>query len=423
MTDLDRKTPRLLIVEDSKHDQLIYARTLSAFALEFANSGEEGLERLAREEFDLVVLDYQLPRMNGEEVLAAIRTKLGLDVPVVVVTGGGSESIVANLFKRGAFDYVTKDDLHSPRVAMAVRASLERHWLAEARRAAEDELLRRKNELETALRQLQEAQAQLVQREKMASLGQLVAGVAHEINNPLAFVTNNLAVLDRDIHQLAAITADYRARFGREVPESIRGAEEALDIEYTLGNLDRIFDSTRAGLQRLRAIVAGLRDFSRLDEAEWKPIQANDAVRTTLEMVRYHIREKEIVLVLDLGDLPPVWCFPGKLNQVLLNVLMNALQAVGRGGMIRVSTRHVPERNEVVFAIADTGPGIPDAILGRIFDPFFTTKPQGNGTGLGLWISYTAVHEHGGRIDVETRVGEGTTFTIAIPVSRPDDPE
>jgi signal transduction histidine kinase len=422
MVEFDSRVPRLLIVEDSKHDQMIYRNTLRDFALEFADSGESGLERLARERFDLVILDFQLPRMNGDEVLAQIRAGLGLDLPVVIVTGGGSESVAVDLFKRGAYDYVTKDDLHTPRVAAAVRGALDRHWLDLARRTAEDELRRRKDELEAALRQLQEAQAHLVQNEKMASLGQLVAGVAHEINNPLAYVSNNIAVLDRDVRQIAAIMTQYRTHFGAEVPAAIREAEERVDLDYTLTNLDRLLLSSRQGLQRVREIVASLRDFSRLDEADRKLVDPNDAVRSTLEMVRYHVRLKGIHLTVALGALPPVWCFAGQLNQVVLNILMNAIQAVEPGATITVATRANPERTEVQFVIADNGPGIPESIRGRIFDPFFTTKPQGLGTGLGLWISYDIVQEHQGRIELETAVGAGTTFTVTIPVRLPSDP-
>ena len=219
MIETATHAPRILIVEDSRYDQLIYQHTLRDFELVFADSGETGLERLATEGFDLVVLDFQLPRMNGDQVLARNRDELGLDLPVVIVTGGGSESVAVDLLKLGAYDYVTKDDLHTPRVAAAVRGALDRHWLDRARRKAEDELRRRKDELETALRQLQEAQAHLVQSEKMASLGQLVAGVAHEINNPLSYVSNNIAVLDRDVREITAIMAAYRDHCGASIPE------------------------------------------------------------------------------------------------------------------------------------------------------------------------------------------------------------
>ncbi|WZO96238.1 ATP-binding protein [Isosphaeraceae bacterium EP7] len=414
--------PRVLVIEDSKTDQSIYRHTLRDYDLSFADSGESGLDRLDREKFGLVILDFHLPRMNGDEVLRAIRDTLNLEIPVVVVTGGGSASVAVDLLKRGASDYVTKDELHTPRVASAVQGSLKRHWLELARRKAEDELRTRNGELMVAMRQLQEAQAQLVQSEKMASLGQLVAGVAHEINNPLAYVSNNIAVLDRDVRHLAEITQAYRAHLGAATPQEILDREEVVDLAYTMENLDRLLKSSRQGLQRVREIVSGLRDFSRLDEADRKQIDPNEAVLTTLELVRYHIRQKGVHLALDLGQPPLIWCFAGKLNQVLLNILMNAIQAVGPGNTIEVSTSARGEGGEVEFVIKDDGPGIPESIRGRIYDPFFTTKPQGVGTGLGLWISYNIVSEHGGRIELTTEEGKGTTFSIILPVSQPGDP-
>ena len=189
-----------------------------------------------------------------------------------------------------------------------------------------------------------------------------------------------------------------------------------------MNNLDRLLSSSRQGLERVREIVAGLRDFSRLDEADRKLIDPNDSIRSALEMVRYHIRQKGINLVASLGDVPPCWCFAGKLNQVLLNLLMNAIHAVPDGATITVSTGTNPERTEVEIVVSDDGPGIPDSIRGKIYDPFFTTKPQGLGTGLGLWITYNVVQEHQGRIDLETEVGRGTTFRIMLPTRLPCDP-
>ncbi len=409
--------PRLLVVEDSPTDQVIYRRTLRDFQVEFASSGESALTRLASEPFDLMILDYHLPRMNGEEVLSEVRDKLGLDLPIIIVTGLGSASVAVGLLKQGAFDYLTKDELHTPRVAAAVHSSLERHRLDRARIAAEAELRRRKDELETALRQLQEAQAQLVQSEKMASLGQLVAGVAHEINNPLAYVSNNLAVLDRDVRSLAELMTQYRNHLGDHLPAEIVELEERIDINYTMENLERLLSSSKQGLKRVREIVAGLRDFSRLDEAERKQIDPNEAILVTVEMVRYHVKQKGITLKLELGELPHSWCYPGKLNQVFLNLLMNAIQAVNQDGTITIRTSLNQIQKELQFEITDDGPGIPESIRGKIYDPFFTTKPQGVGTGLGLWISYNIiVNEHEGRIEVDSALGVGTTFRVIIPI-------
>ena len=422
MIDHEAGRSRVLVIEDSQADQSVYRRTLHEFDLEFANSGEAGLERLASDRFALVVLDYHLPRMNGDEVLAEIRSGSDPEIPVVIVTGGGSENVAVDLLKQGASDYVTKDELHTPRVASAVRGALERHRLDLARRRAEDELRRQKDELQVALRKLQEAQAHLIQSEKMASLGQLVAGVAHELNNPLSYVTNNLAVLDRDVRQVADLMGEYRSHFGDSVPESIREVEERIDLSYTLDNLDRLLRSTRQGLQRVGEIVGGLRDFSRLDEAKNKQVDPNEAVRVTVEMVRYQFRQKEVDLRVETNPLPTIWCNPGQINQVLLNLLMNAIQAVEPGATIHLRTRSLPESDEIQYEVADNGPGIPESIRGKIFDPFFTTKPQGVGTGLGLWITYNIVAEHGGKIDLITEAGRGTTFTVTLPVQKPEEP-
>ncbi len=414
--------PRVLIIDDSPLDRAVYERTLRDFDLRFETSGEAGLARLAAEEFDLVLLDFQLPRMDGGEVLEQIRNELKRDVPVVIVTGGGSESVAASLFRLGALDYVTKDDLLTPRVRSAALGAIERHWLDRARLAAEGELRSRKDELEAALRRLQEAQAQLVHSEKMASLGLLVAGIAHEINNPVAYVANNLAVLSRDVRAIADLTRGYRDALGAATPPALREAERRLDLDYTLANLERLLESSRQGVGRVRSIVDGLRDFARLDEAERKPIDPNEAIRVTLEIVRYQMKLKDIRLVETLNARGVLWCFAGKLNQMFLNILLNAIQAVGEGGTIEVASHSDEAAHAVRYEISDDGPGIPAAIRGRIFDPFFTTKPQGVGTGLGLWISYDIVERHAGEIEFETAEGRGTKFIVTLPARLPSDP-
>jgi signal transduction histidine kinase len=229
-------------------------------------------------------------------------------------------------------------------------------------------------------------------------------------------------VLDRDVRQVADLMTKYRTHFGDAVPEQIREVEERIDLGYTLENLDRLLRSTRQGIQRVGEIVGGLRDFSRLDEATSKQVDPNEAVRVTVEMVRFHVRHKGVELTVDTTPLPLIWCNAGQINQVLLNLIMNAIQAVDPGATIWVRTRSLPGSNEIQYEVADNGPGIPESLRGKIFDPFFTTKPQGVGTGLGLWITYNIVEQHGGRIDLATEPGVGTTFTITLPVRKPDDP-
>ncbi len=423
MPSQESERSRVLVIEDNKADQDVFRRTLNAFDLTFVDSGEAGLRRIDLEPFDLVLLDYHLPGIHGDLVLSAIRSGKHAEIPVVVISGVGNERLAVDLLKRGASDYLTKADLLTSRVGDAVQDALDRRAVENSRRRGEEDLRLRKDELERSFRQLQENQGRLIQSEKMAGMGQLVAGVAHEINNPLSYVTNNIAVLDRDFRQIVALMVRYRDHLGDAVPPEILAAEDAIDLDYSLGNVDRLFRSTRQGLQRVGEIVAGLRDFSRIDEAEFKQVDPNEPVRSTVEMVRYQIRQKNIQLVVEIDPLPTVWCNPGRLNQVLLNLLVNAIQAVDAGATIIVRTRFLPKSDEFQYEVSDNGPGIPDSIRGKIFDPFFTTKPQGVGTGLGLWIAYNIVQEHRGRIELATETGVGTTFTVTLPTHQPDEPD
>ena len=275
--------------------------------------------------------------------------------------------------------------------------------------------------LAEANHRLRQVQVQLIQSEKLAALGQLAAGVSHEINNPLSFVSNNLVVLRRDFQTILDVYKLYRRTIAEHDPaQQIALAEEArtkadkANIDYIAGNLDRVFNRTIQGTERIRKIVRDMLDFARLGEAEWKEANVNQALDTTISIITHDIKTKNIDLVRDFKPLPTIYCMPGRLNQVFLNILLNAVQAVPEGGKIIVSTW--PYQDGVKVAISDNGMGIPRENMGKIFDPFFTTKPRG--TGLGLSISYTIVAEHGGQIEVESEVGKGSTFTIILPLRK-----
>jgi two-component system NtrC family sensor kinase len=271
-------------------------------------------------------------------------------------------------------------------------------------------------------RALRQAQASLVQREKLASLGQLAAGVAHEINNPITYVSNNLAVLRRDCLAALAVLERYRgghAALAAAEPalaaEASRLAAEA-DLDYVQKNLPRLLDSSLKGLERVRDIVRNLRDFARLEEADFKAVDVNDALRATTEILRHELKQKSIQLRAGLGEVPAVMGHPGKLNQVFLNLLVNAVQACQPGGAVAVRSR--AESGNVVIEVEDDGSGIAPEVLPRIFEPFFTTKPVGQGTGLGLSVSYGIVRDHGGAIEVESTPGKGSTFRVRLPLTR-----
>ncbi len=266
---------------------------------------------------------------------------------------------------------------------------------------------------------LKETQSRMVQSEKLAGLGQMVAGVAHEINNPLSFVSNNVAVLQRDLAELLDVLALYQqgeeqlAESRPDIVAEIRDRRETLDLTYTVGNLPRLLDRTRDGLGRIQQIVRDLRVFARLDEGTLNEVDLNEGISSTITIVLGHARKKHVKVEKDLGVLPPLTCFGAKLNQVVMNLVMNAIDACPEGGTVTVRTR--ADEGGVRLDVIDTGCGIDPAIRERIFDPFFTTKPVGVGTGLGLSISYGIVQDHGGTIEVDSTPGQGSRFTVRLP--------
>jgi PAS domain S-box-containing protein len=263
------------------------------------------------------------------------------------------------------------------------------------------------------------AESRMVASEKLASLGQLVTGVAHEINNPLAFVSNNVAVLERDLRDLISLLGCYRQverpADGRHdaLHAQIDQLSEQLDLDYTLNNLPKLMERTREGLRRIERIVKDLRLFARVDEGDWNQVDLNPGIESSVNMVQGYARKKGVRLVTDLEPLPPVRCRGARIHQVVVNLLMNAIDACKPEDTVTIRTR--PEAEGIRIEVADTGPGIDPSVRERIFDPFFTTKPIGEGTGLGLSISYGIVQEHKGSIDVQSSPEDGSCFTVRLP--------
>ncbi len=287
--------------------------------------------------------------------------------------------------------------------------------------------------LADTLKELKETQSQMVQAEKMASIGQLAAGVAHEINNPVGFVSSNLKSLtdyQQDLRQILSAYSQLMVRLsslkdsGLDLPEiealaaQLQEMAKDLDIEYILEDIPNLIAESREGLGRIKKIVLDLKDFSHPGEDVLKLSDLNLNLDSTLNIVWNELKYKATILKEYSADLPQVKCYPQQLNQVFMNILVNAAQAIEKQGEIRIVTRETAGFIEIV--ISDTGQGIPKENLSRIFDPFFTSKEVGKGTGLGLNVAYNIIKKHQGTIDVQSEVGIGTTFTVRIPVNGPE---
>ena len=278
-------------------------------------------------------------------------------------------------------------------------------------------------ELTSTHEELKRAQTRMVQTEKMASVGQLVTGVAHEINNPLSFVSNNVAVLERDLNDLLDLFELYRqgdADLEKAQPdliEKINDLAKCIDLNYSLSNLPCLIERTREGLRRIERIVKELRLFGRVDEGDWNEVDLNPGIESTINMIKGNACKKGVRIVMDLGALPAIRCRSARIQQVIINLLTNAIDAcAAETGVVTVHTETEPEARGIRIDIQDNGHGIDAANRERIFDPFFTTKPVGQGTGLGLSISYGIIEEHDGRIEVQSSPGKGACFTIHLPI-------
>ncbi|VAX07074.1 Circadian input kinase A [hydrothermal vent metagenome] len=284
------------------------------------------------------------------------------------------------------------------------------------------ELKVEKEEQRNLLEKLRQTQGQLLQSEKMASLGQLAAGVAHEINNPLGFVSSNITTLKRYVADLMKLLNVYEesesATNKSELHDSLLILKEEIGLDFIREDIQSLITESLDGTDRVKRIVKNLREFSHLDEADWQWVDIHDGLNSTLNIVNNEIKYK-VEVIKEYGDLPRVECLASELNQVFLNLLVNAAQAIEDHGTITIHTA-IEDNDHVRIVIADTGMGISEENITRIFDPFYTSKPVGTGTGLGLSFSYSIIQRHHGRIDVDSTEGEGTKFIIILPVSGQD---
>ncbi len=426
--DVVFRSARILAIDDSPTYLAFLSDELrnQGYEVEMASSGAAGLQRLVEEKFDCVLVDLMMPDMDGIEVcrrVTALRQSLNSGIAVIILTGSANKEDMNRGLEAGADDFVSKSsDLAVLRAR--IQALMRRRFFqeetgriveelktkemetvralagreaAELRAAMAEELVQANSDLQNANRKLKETQSQLIQNEKMASLGQLVAGIAHEINNPLAFVVNNLFIVESGLEELRAETELHLSEPSRNKLRKTR---------TRLGEM-------REGLDRMKELVLGLRTFSRLDEGEFQTVDIAEKIEAVLLLLKHKMNGR-IDVERHYCPAGTLYCYAGRLRQVLMNLIANATDAIAGKGAIVITTSRTPEY--FLISVRDTGAGISEAIRSKIFDPFFTTKAVGQGTGLGLAISYGIVRDHDGSIEVQSQEGAGSEFIVKIPL-------
>jgi len=402
----ERTRPAVLAVDDVEANLVALQALLEDMDCDvvLARSGNDALRHLLRREFAVVLLDVQMPEMDGYEVAHhARRNPSTRDVPIIFLTAANnSEGMVLRGYGSGAVDFLFKP-LNPSILRSKVRVFLELHAAHQKVETAKTALERSNAELQAAYTDLQTTHAQLVQSAKMASLGELVAGVAHEINNPLAFVLSHLDTVRRKLSQLEP---ELPAPLSESAREKWQRANERLN-------------EIGPGLDRIRELVVKLRTFSRLDEGERKLVSIRECVESVLTILGHRLRGA-IVVETDFGSPDQVDCYASLLNQALMNLISNAIDAMAGRGILRISTGAQGELYSIV--VTDSGPGIPAALRERVLEPFFTTKPVGQGTGLGLSITYSIVRKHQGTIELSEPPGGGASIAIRFPINQGPTP-
>jgi two-component system NtrC family sensor kinase len=367
----------------------------------------------------VILLDMVMPDIDGLMLLRWLRSHPATcDIPIVMLSSKEEAQIKADAFAAGANDYLIK----LPDVVELI-ARIRYHSKAynnlKALTAAKATAQLQAQQLEQTLKQLQSTQVQLVQTEKMSSLGRMVAGLAHEINNPVNFIHGNFTHLNNYTQSLLELVKLYQQECTSE-SQIIKDYLEEINFEFIQDDLPKILSSMKMGTDRIRDMVISLRNFSRLDQAGKKAVDIHEGIDSTLVILNNRLKQN-IEVIKDYGEIPLVECYPAPINQVFMNILSNAIDVLLETK--ELSHKEITVKTELTLSqhirvkIQDNGPGISQDILDKIFDPFFTTKPVNQGTGLGLAICYQIIEKHHGTIQVSSELGVGTEFIVEIPVA------
>ena len=421
---------RILVVDDEPANCDVVTAQLrgEGYDIRTAGSGEEALRLIDAELPDLILLDAMMAGLSGFDVAEILKgEERSAQIPIIMLTALGDSDSRLSALNSGVEEFLTKPVARAElivRIRNLLKLKRYQDVLALYSTQLESLVEKRTSELASANRQLNDLQIKALETEKLASIGQLAAGVAHEINNPIGFVNSNLGTLRGYMDKLLGLLDAYAA-IETTLPEesTLRAGLEDLkakiELEYLASDAPALIAESIEGITRVRKIVQDLKDFSRVDtNQEWLAADIHACIESTLNVAKNEIKYKANV-VREFGELPPVECLPSKLNQVFLNLFVNAAQAIPEGSMGQITVRTARDGDEVRIEVEDSGAGIPADILKRIFEPFFTTKPVGKGTGLGLSLAIGIVQHHHGHITCDSEVGRGTRFTITLPVRQP----
>jgi signal transduction histidine kinase len=420
----------ILIVDDEASNRGLFQAQLQqdGYAIMAAVNGEDALRQVDRQLPDLILLDAMMPGLNGFQVAERLKgEERTRHIPIIMITALDDQESRMQALSKGAEEFLTKPVRHSEllaRVRNLLKLKQFQDRLVASSGALKEEVAERTLQLAQVNRQLDEAEVKAVQSEKLALIGQLAAGVAHEINNPIGYVNANLGSLKQYLDELLQIV-DALLKLEASLPADTPGRaelqamKEKFDFNYMLQDLPLLLQESQEGIARVRDIVQDLKAFSRIDSArEWLLADLHKGLNSTLNLANNEIKYKADV-VKEYGILPEIECVPSQLNQVFLNLLVNAAHAIKDDARGTITLRTGCSDKEVWVEISDTGCGIAPEIINKVFDPFFTTKPVGKGTGLGLSLSYTIVQQHNGRIELDSKIGQGSTFRVVLPIRQP----